>query len=80
MVLAASVMGFLFWNAGMRALEPRMGVLFINLVPVTDFAIVLIGGQIPSAWQVAGVALVIAALNSLAGGRKVPAVPGRAAG
>ena len=67
MVLAASVMGFLFWNAGMRALGPRMGVLFINLVPVTAFTIALIGGQIPSPWEVAGVALVIAALllNSL---------------
>ncbi|WP_181820415.1 DMT family transporter [Paracoccus versutus] len=82
MVLAASVMGFLFWNAGMRALGPRMGVLFINLVPVTAFAIALIGGQIPSPWEVAGVALVIAALmlNSFGGGRTVPAAPGRAAG
>lgn len=62
LVLAASVMGFLFWNAGMRALGPAKGVLFINLVPVTAFAVALVAGHRPSAWEFAGVALVISAL------------------
>ncbi|MFC0198851.1 DMT family transporter [Paracoccus rhizosphaerae] len=72
MVLAASVMGFLFWNAGMRALGPRMGILFINLVPVTAFTIALIGGQVPSPWELVGVSLVIGALivNSFASRQK----------
>lgn len=52
------------------------------MIPATAFTIALIGGQIPSPWEVTGVALVIAALmlNSFGGGRTVPAAPGRAAG
>lgn len=80
LVLAASVMGFLFWNAGMRALGAARGVLFINLVPITAFAIALAAGHRPSGWELAGVALVIVALmvNSLASLR-IPTVPSRAA-
>ncbi|NYT68370.1 DMT family transporter [Pusillimonas noertemannii] len=62
LVLLASVMGFLFWNAGMRALGPAHGVLFINLVPVTAFSVSLMQGHIPTGWELAGVALVISAL------------------
>jgi drug/metabolite transporter (DMT)-like permease len=62
LVLAASVMGFLFWNAGMRALGPARGVLFINLVPVTAFAVAIAFGHVPTRWEVVGVALVIGAL------------------
>ena len=82
LVLAASVMGFLFWSAGMRVVGPKLGVLFINLVPVTAFTIALVGGQTPSPWEVAGVALVIAALvlNSFGGDRKVSTASNRAAG
>lgn len=80
LVLAASVMGFLFWNAGMRALGAARGVLFINLVPITAFAVALAAGHRPSGWELAGVALVIVALmvNSLASLR-IPTVPSRAA-
>ena len=79
LILLASVMGFLFWNAGMRALGPAHGVLFINLVPVTAFSIALIQGHIPTGWEVAGVALVISALalNSFAS-KKRPSRPGLA--
>lgn len=62
LIFAASVMGFQFWNAGMRALGPARGVLFINLVPVTAFTIGLLGGHIPTGWEVLGVGLVILAL------------------
>jgi len=62
LIFAASVMGFQFWNAGMRALGPARGVLFINLVPVTAFTIALIGGHIPTGWEFLGVGLVILAL------------------
>lgn len=70
LVLAASVMGFIFWNAGMQVLQPVRGVLFINLVPVTAFAVALVGGHTPTGWEFSGVALVITALvvNSLASG------------
>ena len=54
LVLAASVMGFLFWNAGMRALGPARGVLFINLVPVTAFAVAIAFGHVPTRWEVVG--------------------------
>jgi drug/metabolite transporter (DMT)-like permease len=62
LVLVASVMGLLFWNAGMQAVGPARGVLFINLVPVTAFTIAVMGGRVPSGAEVAGVALVIGAL------------------
>ncbi len=70
LVFAASIMGFLFWNSGMRALGPKTGVLFINLVPVTAFVIAVLKGARPGGYEYAGVALVIAALllNSLAPG------------
>jgi drug/metabolite transporter (DMT)-like permease len=67
LVLAASVVAVLGWNAGMRAVGPARGVLFINLVPITAFVIAMLGGRAPAGTEIAGVALVIAALvlNSL---------------
>jgi drug/metabolite transporter (DMT)-like permease len=62
MVLAASVVAVLGWNAGIRALGPARGVLFINLVPVTAMAVAIVGGRVPASYEIAGVALVIAAL------------------
>jgi drug/metabolite transporter (DMT)-like permease len=78
LVLLTSVLGVLGWNAGMRALGPARGVLFINLVPVTAFGIAVAAGRVPAAAEWAGVALVIAALvlNSLPA-RAAPA-PARA--
>lgn len=68
MILAASVMGFMFWSAGMRHIGPARGVLFINLVPVTAFAIAVARGRPVSGWEVAGILLVLTAffLNSFA--------------
>ncbi len=73
----ASVLGVLGWNAGMRAMGAARGVLFINLVPVTAFAIAVVGGRVPVGAELAGVARVIAALvlNSFAGVRDAGAVP-----
>ena len=77
LVIAASVLAVLCWNAGMRALGPARGVLFINLVPVTAFAIAVAGGRMPGGAEVAGVALVIVALvlNSLAPAARAVPVP-----
>lgn len=67
LVIAASVMGFIFWNGGMRILGAAKGVLFINLVPVTAFIIAIVCGNHPQIWEVVGVVLVVTALfiNSL---------------
>lgn len=75
LVLAASIVAVLGWNAGMRAVGPARGVLFINLVPVTAFTIAVLGGRVPAGAEIAGVALVIAALvlNSLAPAARAPA-------
>jgi drug/metabolite transporter (DMT)-like permease len=62
LVLIASVMGFLFWNGGMRILGAEKGVLFINLVPVTAIIIAIFQGKVISMWELSGVTLVIAAL------------------
>lgn len=77
LTLLASVMGFLFWNAGMRALGPARGVLFINLVPVTAFTVSMMQGHTPTSWELAGVALVISALalNSFSSERLTPRAP-----
>ncbi|WP_376092320.1 DMT family transporter [Roseomonas sp. CCTCC AB2023176] len=81
LVLLAAVAAVIGWNAGMRALGPARGVLFINLVPVTAFLIAVVGGRVPAAAEIAGVALVIAALllNSLTAAPRPP-VPVRAVG
>ncbi len=72
LVLAASVMGFLFWNAGMHAIGAKLGVLFIIIVPITAFALAVVDGARPGPLEYTGVLLVITALllNSL-----VPGIP-----
>lgn len=73
MILAASVMGFMFWSAGMRHIGPARGVLFINLVPVTAFAIAVARGKPVSGWEVTRILLVLVALllNSYAPQQKL---------
>lgn len=67
LVLLASIVAVLAWNAGIRALDPLSGMLFINLVPITAFVIGIYQGQHFVAAELAGAALVILALltNSL---------------
>lgn len=57
-----SVLGVLSWNAGNKMLGAANGVLFINFVPVTAFAIRIAQGHRFQPIEFAGAALVIAAL------------------
>jgi drug/metabolite transporter (DMT)-like permease len=60
--LVGGVLAVLAWNAGIGVLGPANGVLFINLVPVTAFAIAVAQGQRFGASEITGVLLVIGAL------------------
>ena len=74
-----AVAGVLAWNAGVRALGPADAALFMNLVPVTAFAIEAARGNRPAAVELAGAALTLAALvtaNVAGRSRRAPATPG----
>ena len=58
----ASVLGVLSWNAGNKLLGVVNGVLFINFVPVTVFAIRIAQGHHFQPIEFVGAALVIGAL------------------
>ena len=58
----ASVLGVLSWNAGNKLLGTTNGVLFINFVPVTVFAIRIAEGYRFQTIEIAGALLVIGAL------------------
>jgi drug/metabolite transporter (DMT)-like permease len=62
-----SVIAVFTWNAGIRALGATNGVLFINLVPVTAFAIGMAQGHTFTWAEIAGSLLTLAAVavNSL---------------
>ena len=60
--LIAGVLAVFAWNAGIAALGPANGVLFINLVPITAFAIGIAQGHRFGASEIAGGLLVIGAL------------------
>ena len=76
-VLVASVVGVLSWNAGIKLLGTANGVLFINFVPVTVFAIRIAQGHRFQAIEFVGAALVMGALvaNQLIVGRRTVAPP-----
>jgi drug/metabolite transporter (DMT)-like permease len=85
MIAISGVLALFSWNAGNRALTPINGILFINLVPVTTFAIAIASGYALSPPEVVGAVVTIAALVSnnlhqrrvLRGRRTAPtAVPG----
>ena len=61
-VLVSSFVAVLCWNAGMRAVGAVDGMLFINFVPVTAFAIRIAQGHRFAPIEFVGAALVIAAL------------------
>jgi len=61
-VVIASVLGVLAWNAGNRMLGVTNGMLFINFVPVTVFAIRIAQGHKFQPIEFVGAALVIGAL------------------
>jgi len=58
----ASVLGVLSWNAGNKLLGVANGMLFINFVPVTVFAIRIVQGHRFQPVEFLGAALVIGAL------------------
>ncbi len=62
MALVAGVLAVLAWNAGISVLGPANGVLFINLVPITAFAISVAQGHPLGIGEIAGAVLVIGAL------------------
>ena len=75
-VLAGAVAAVLAWNTAMRRIGPARGVLFINLVPLTSFAISIAGGYRPNGHEIAGALVTIAALiaaQSVASGSPAPA-------
>jgi drug/metabolite transporter (DMT)-like permease len=72
----ASVLGVLSWNAGNKLLGATNGVLFINFVPVTVFAIRIVQGHQFQPIEFVGAALVIGALianNAVLRRRAAPA-------
>jgi drug/metabolite transporter (DMT)-like permease len=62
MVLVAALVAVLSWNVGIKLLGAVNGVLFINFVPITAFAIGVAQGHSFSAAEVIGASLVIGAL------------------
>ena len=61
-ILVSSFVAVLCWNAGIRAVGPVDGMLFINFVPVTAFAIRIAEGHRFVPIEFVGAALVIVAL------------------
>jgi drug/metabolite transporter (DMT)-like permease len=74
-VVMGAVAAVLAWNSAVRSMGPQNGSLFINLVPVTAFAISIGGGYRPGAVELAGAGLTIAAL---VGGNLLARAPRRA--
>jgi drug/metabolite transporter (DMT)-like permease len=62
MILIAALVAVLSWNVGIKLLGAVNGVLFINFVPITAFAIGVVQGRSFSSAEVIGALLVIGAL------------------
>ncbi len=77
----ASVLGVISWNAGNKILGASNGVLFINFVPITVFAIRIAQGHRFTPIEFVGAALVIGALigNNIAAKRTTSTVRPRVA-
>ena len=60
--LIAGVAAVVAWNGGIAVLGPANGALFVNLVPITAFAIAVARGQRFEPVELLGAALVIGAL------------------
>lgn len=73
--LVPTVLAVLAYNAGVRTLGLVTGTAFLNFVPVSAVLIGAALGHVPAAHELAGVALVVAALliHSLAQWRVLPA-------
>ena len=62
MIVVSGVLALFSWNAGNRALTPINGILFINLVPVTTFAISILAGYEMRKLEVVGATVTITSL------------------
>ncbi len=62
LIVFASIVSVLAWNAGIRSLGPLSGMLFINLVPITAFLIGVYQGHHFATAELIGAALVMSAL------------------
>ena len=60
--LIAGIGAVVAWNGGIAVLGPANGVLFVNLVPITAFAIAVARGQHFEPVELLGAALVVGAL------------------
>jgi drug/metabolite transporter (DMT)-like permease len=59
----AGFLGHLFYNAGVRAVGPNQGALFIHLMPVFGTALATIFlGERPQAYHFAGIALILSGI------------------
>lgn len=67
MALIAGFVGVLCWNIGNKIITPLNGVLFMDVVPITTFALSTAGGVVPSNMQVlgAGITAIALLLNNL---------------
>ncbi|MEU7848846.1 DMT family transporter [Micromonospora parva] len=61
-VLAGAVIAVLAWNTGVQRLGAANAALFMNLVPVTTFAVQIARGYRPEPVELVGAAITIAAL------------------
>jgi len=78
MSLVAAVVGVLAWNIGNKILTPLNGVLFMDVVPITAFAVSAATGVLPASAQIVGAAITASALvlnNVYLRHRLVPAAP-----
>lgn len=68
MAFPAGFVAVLSWNVGNKILTPLNGVLFMNVLPLTSFAISALQGLVPTTAQILGVGLTGLALigNNLA--------------
>jgi len=73
MAIGGTVLAYLFYNAGIKALGAGRTALFLNLVPVSAMAIAAIGGAPPTALQLTGGAITtLAVLGAMMPARKSP--------
>lgn len=63
MAVGGTVLAYLFWNTGIAHLGAGRTALFINLVPVFAMLAAAVTGTLPSAAQLMGGAVVIAAVS-----------------
>lgn len=64
MALGGSALAYLCWNTGVARLGAARTALFLNLVPITTMVIAALGGTMPTGPQLAGGALVLAAITA----------------